>query len=90
MDIWSIAKMVFEALSGQSGVVLQVLSWLIGVVGTLRLIMKPIMVALRAIADATPSAADNEVLDNVEKSKVYSTVIFILDWLVSIKLPPKQ
>lgn len=85
-----LVKLVIEALAGQYGVVAQVIGWLAMVVGMLRLVMKPIMTALRAIADATPTAKDNEILDGVEKSKAYSMLQFMIDWIASIKLPEKK
>ncbi len=57
------------------------------VMGFLRAILKPVFTFAHAIADVTPSTADNVILDNVEKSKFYSTLSFILDYFASIKLP---
>jgi hypothetical protein len=59
-------------------------------VGVLRLIFKPLFTFLRIVADATPTAKDNEILDSVEQSKAYSYVAFILDYLASVKLPEKK
>jgi hypothetical protein len=64
----------------------QALVW----VGALRLIFKPLFSFLRSLVDATPSAKDNELLNQVEGSKVYSVVAYILDYLASIKLPQKK
>lgn len=83
--ILSLLKPLLETLAGSNGLVLQVIS----IVGTVRLIMKPIMTMLHAVVDSTPSPADNAVLDGVEKSKLFSAVTFILDYILSIKLPTK-
>ena len=83
-------KGLIESLAGSNGVVLQVLSTVVTVIGTARLIVKPIMVALRAIADATATPSDNLLLDNVEQSKVVKVLVFLADWLFSVKLPPKK
>lgn len=59
-------------------------------VGVLRLAIKPLMAVLRAIADATPNEGDNKKLDEVEGSNFYKSLLFVLDWFTSIKLPPKK
>jgi hypothetical protein len=81
---------LIESLAGSNGVVLQVLTTLVTVMGVARLVVKPVMVALRAIADATPTPVDNQLLDNVEQSKVVKILVFLADWLLSVKLPPKK
>lgn len=94
MDLWELARLLLEgvltALSGNGGPLLQAISWLAMVAGSFRLVMKPIMMALHAIASATETKSDDEVLDKVEKSKIYVTMLFLLDWIVSVKLPQKQ
>jgi len=57
----------------------------VAVVGTLRLIIKPIMVAAQAVVDATPSEKDNKVVKKVEESKFYKFLMFILDYVASVK-----
>lgn len=56
------------------------------VMGAARAIMKPLFTLLRTVADQTPSPKDNELLDQVEKSKVFKTIEFVLDYVASIKL----
>ena len=56
-------------------------------VGVLRAINKPLFALARAFADATKSELDNKLIDDVEKSKIYKGVCFVLDWLGSVKLP---
>lgn len=60
---------------------------IIGVMGSARLVMKPIMSALRALADSTQTTKDNEMLDKVEGNKIYKAAIFVLDYALSIKRP---
>ena len=60
------------------------------VIGLLRAINKPLFALLRAYAVQTESKADDEFLDQVEASKLYKTISFVLDWTTSIKLPAKQ
>jgi len=60
---------------------------LVSVIGVMRLAFKPLFVFLHSVADAIPGDADNKLLDNVEKSKAYEIVKFVLDLFASIKLP---
>lgn len=57
------------------------------VVGVLRVINKPLFVFLRTFVSATPTPKDDQILDQVETSKAYKTLSFLLDWVGSIKLP---
>lgn len=60
---------------------------IVAIVGALRLIVKPIVSAARAVAAMTPSKGDDEFLASVETSRGYKIIAFVLDWLASIKLP---
>lgn len=81
-----------------TGIVQEVLKWalqypavatVLMLIGTLRLIMKPLMTFLHEFVLATPGTGDDALLDQVEKSKVYTTFMYILDWFTSIKpVPP--
>lgn len=55
--------------------------------GVFRSIFKPIMTAIHAIVEATPTKADDLVLDEVERSRAYKAMAWIVDYLLSIKLP---
>ena len=54
-------------------------------VGALRLVVKPLMSGLRLVANQTPTATDNKMLDEVEASNAYKSVLYVLDWLTSVK-----
>ena len=60
---------------------------ILSVVGALRLIMKPLFSLLQAITEVTPSPRDNEILAKVMDSGTYKTIVYILDWVASVKLP---
>ncbi len=62
-----------------------VIGSIVAVVGLIRIIVKPIMVALKTIVDSTESPKDNELLVKVEESKVYKALMFLLDYLASVK-----
>ncbi len=55
-------------------------------IGALRLVVKPLMVALTAFAKETETPKDDEVLAKIETSKAYKLLLFVLDWLASIKI----
>lgn len=56
-------------------------------VGTARLIVKPVVKALQSIVDVTPTVKDDEWLAKVMKSKAYVIVMFVMDYIFSVKLP---
>lgn len=58
-------------------------------VGFLRLCIKPIMTMLQAYVKMTPYDSDDLWLASFEQSKGYKIFVYVLDWLVSIKLPEK-
>jgi hypothetical protein len=60
------------------------------VVGVLRVINKPLFAFARTFVASTPSLKDDAVLAQIEGSKVYKSISFILDWFGSIKLPEKK
>ena len=70
-----------EAYAGKFGVVVQIITY----IGTLRMIMKPIMSAINTVVLATPSKSDDEKLKKFEGSKGYKTALYILDWFASLK-----
>jgi len=56
------------------------------VMGSCRIVMKPLLVLVHTIVDQTHSQKDEEILNKVENSKVFKTVLFVLDYLFSIKM----
>lgn len=56
------------------------------VIGGCRVVLKPLMSVLRSLAIYTPTPKDDEILDKVEDSKVYKGVVWVLDYLFSLKL----
>lgn len=64
--------------------------WLVNLIiimGTFRLIVKPIVTAIEEIVKATPSRKDDEQLDKIKASPAWYWFFFILDWFTSIKIP---
>jgi hypothetical protein len=66
-----------------------VLGSIVAVMGSARLILKPLMVFLKEAVLATPSDKDDLVLNKVEASKIYKALVFLLDYLFSLKLKNK-
>ncbi len=62
------------------------------IVGFLRLAIKPVMTLLQAYVKLTPYDNDDKWLASLEQSKGYKLVVYLMDWILSVKLPekPKQ
>lgn len=59
----------------------------LSVVGILRLVFKPLCALISAIVEATPTQVDNEFWEDLQESKLWKFLIWLLDYLASIKLP---
>ncbi len=81
-QIFEFLKPVIEAYAGNYGIAIQIVS----IIGSLRVLIKPLMEALKVIVSITPSKSDDKIPEQVEKSKAYKVVIFCLDWFASIKI----
>ena len=57
------------------------------VIGSLRIVFKPIMLALENYVRQTPTVADDERLAKFEAGIIYKALAFLLDFAASIKLP---
>lgn len=67
-----------------------VFSSLLMVVGFLRIAIKPLMTILQAYVKLTPYDHDDKWLQSVEQSKGYKVVLYLLDWLLSVKVPTSK
>lgn len=59
------------------------------VIGFLRLAIKPVMTLLQTYVKLTPYDNDDRWLAGVEQSKGYKLVVYLMDWILSVKLPEK-
>lgn len=59
-------------------------------VGGLRVLFKPVMAALEAIAIYTPTKKDDKLYQELKESKAYKILRFVVDYIASIKLPEKK
>ena len=81
-QVLELIKPLIETLLGGNGILLQV----VAIVGSLRLILKPVMTAFQAYVLSTPSTKDDELYNKVESSKIYKWVVYALDYIASIKV----
>ena len=63
------------------------LTTVILVIGSLRILFKPVMLAIENYVKQTPSAADDDRLAKFEAGPIYKVIAFVLDLGASIKLP---
>jgi hypothetical protein len=54
--------------------------------GLFRTFLKPLLAFLKEFVLVTPSKKDDELIEKVEQSKVAKTILFILDWILSLKI----
>lgn len=73
---------LLATLLGGHGLTVQIISF----VGLLRLLIKPITEAVLAYVAWTPSEKDDSLVNKVIKSPTYTKIMFILDWIASIKV----
>lgn len=59
-------------------------------IGGFRVMFKPIMALLEAIAIYTPNKKDDKLYKDVVEGNTYKTIRFIFDYIASIKLPTKK
>lgn len=58
---------------------------LIMIVGSFRLIFKPLLSLVRTIVELTDTTKDDLLLDEALSSKAFSAIMYIVDYLTSIK-----
>lgn len=61
----------------------------ISVIGLLRLLVKPIFSIAHAVADWSDTPKDDEFLARVESSKILKGILFVLDYVASVKVVRK-
>jgi hypothetical protein len=62
----------------------------ITLIGGLRVLFKPLMAFLEAVAIYTPGKKDDALFKSVNEGNTYKSFRFFLDFIASIKLPPKK
>lgn len=59
-------------------------------VGILRLINKPLFAFFGCYVRLTPWQWDNDLLARIEGSRTYRALLFLLDWVASVKIQPSK
>lgn len=85
MQLMGFLTPLIEAYAGQYGAALQV----VAIVGTLRLVIKPIMAGIESAIAQTETKSDDEILGKVQGNVFYKGFFFLLDLIASLKLKPK-
>lgn len=75
-------KPLLEAYGGEYGWAVTVLTY----IGTFRVIFKPLMTGIEGVIAATPSKEDDKKLAEIKEHKAYKFVVWLVDFLGSIKL----
>lgn len=63
------------------------LSAVIGIMGLLRAVLKPIVEAVHKYVLSTPGTADDDFVQRIERGRFSKIFLFILDWGASVKIP---
>lgn len=58
--------------------------------GLSRSIFKAVFAGAKLLAAATPTQKDDKIIEDVEVSKTYQFIMFVVDYLLSIKLPGQK
>lgn len=74
-----------EAYAGKLGFMLQ----LVSIIGTLRLLFKPIVSVVDVVVKLTPSKSDDNLASDIENNKVVKAILYVIDWLTSLKIVKK-
>jgi hypothetical protein len=72
-----------DGLAGKYGWITTVIL----VIGCLRVLFKPVMLAIESYVKQTPGEADDARIAKFEGSSLYQAIAFVLDFGASIKLP---
>ncbi len=58
--------------------------------GAARALFKAGFAAAKIVASATPTQKDDKILEDIEVSKTYKFILFVVDYFLSIKLPGQK
>jgi hypothetical protein len=76
-----VLKPLIEALGGKFGIILQIVGW----IGMLRILIKPLQGFILAIVQVIPGTKDDEAVNGFFASKGWKMFIYALDWFASVK-----
>lgn len=61
----------------------------VSVIGTFRVLFKPTMTYIETVVASTETKVDDNFLASLKESKIYKGISWVVDYLLSIKLPQK-
>lgn len=64
-----------------------VIATVIAIVGILRIVIKPLVSIMENVAAATETKADDVVVEKVKTSAIYKGLVWLIDYVASVKLP---
>jgi len=73
---------LLETFIGSNGFAVQVLT----IMGVLRLVLKPASEIVGVIVKQTKTTKDDAFVESVKRSGIFLKLLFVLDWLASIKI----
>jgi hypothetical protein len=79
-------ELIISALGGKYGIVLQIMAVAAPIIVAIKTLTKLIPGLVKIVVDATPSKEDDSLPAKIESSKIYATLLLVLDFLTSIKL----
>ena len=59
-------------------------------IGTARLFLKPLFKAIETYVKETPTQWDDNLWTKIQTNSIYKGIVFVLDWVASVKLPTKE
>lgn len=81
-DLLILLKPLIELYAGKSGTLVQVILF----IGSLRILIKPLMSLLEAYVTVSGSSRDDKLPSQIKEKKWYKTLVYLLDWFGSIKV----
>ena len=82
-QILDLIKPLLDSAAGKYGIVVQVVT----IVGSMRLTLKPIFAAIEKFIYETKTLSDDNFWNGVKENKIVKGIIFLIDYVGSIKLP---
>lgn len=82
----SFLQPIIEAYAGQFGIIVQIIVF----VGSLRIFVKPVMSLISTYVIFTKTQKDDIWFAKLQEDKIFKAVIYVIDWLASIKIVAKK
>lgn len=63
---------------------------LVMIMGTARIIFKPLFTLIETIISTTPSKEDDKKWEDIKGSKMFAFLMYLVDYVASVKIPTKK